>query len=281
MSATKEHYHDQIEAGSRSIKCKTSNWGCPYHACMTDDCQKNEVIKNNVDFGNGRCKETTTPAAVQAIAPPPRREGKFGESNEHPILFSTEMVKAILEGRKTQTRRVVKQQPDFKPTHVNDRLTYWYSNSKPYSLNDCPFGKPGDLLWVRESFANADNGFCFKVYNDIYTVFAPRNSWKPSIHMPKVATRIWLEVTSVRVERLQEISEADAKAEGVKSNFSQLFNEERYYDYLDIESQWRSAVSSFKSLWYKINGIESWHENPWVWVVEFKVLSTTGRPETN
>jgi hypothetical protein len=196
------------------------------------------------------------------------------KAKEHPILFSTPMVQAILEGRKTQTRRTVKTEM------IDGENRPWIMTKEGPAPLKCPFGKPGDLLWVRETWAKADIGFCFKVYNDIDAVFAPRNCWKPSIHMPKTAARIWLEVEEVRVERLQDISEEDAKAEGVKSRFSDLFQEERYDDYLDMEGEYRSPASSFQSLWQKINGPESWDANPWVWVVKFKVLSTKGVQST-
>ena len=211
---------------------------------------------------------------------------------EHPILFSTEMVKAILEGRKTMTRRVIKyskkitnpkigfsaftDKGEFEVRGVHENGQYGSSFFK------MPFVK-GDLLWVRESFAPGYFGYgsaAFKAdWSFLAAEYVTEPKWKPSIHMPKEAARIWLEITKVRAERLQNISEEDAIAEGVKSNFSALFQEQRYYDYMDIESEWRSAVSSFRSLWYKINGIESWHENPWVWVIKYKVVSTTGKPE--
>ena len=208
--------------------------------------------------------------------------------DEHPILFSTEMVKAILEGRKTMTRRVVKPQKNQKEWLTDSLLNKAKSAiflqggaqiehpfGGPLTFIKCPYGEPGDLLWVRETWQTAQSNTFYLADGEVQSAVF---KWRPSIHMPKEAARIWLQVEEVRVERLQAISEEDAIAEGVTSNFNPLFQEWRYYDYMDIESEWRSAVSSFRSLWYKINGIESWHENPWVWVIKYKVLSTTGKP---
>lgn len=214
---------------------------------------------------------------------------------EIPIPFSTQMVQAILASRKTQTRRVVKPQTAI----LTDQMARMLGVQPPVDQNHpvikCPYGKPGDLLWVRETWAqdfeeiqiaggdwsnsylNATGGYLYKADG---VEFAPVDSkvfgkWKPSIHMPKAAARILLQVTDVRVERLQDISEDDAKAEGVH------FNGTFYQNYLaanDWECTHRCAIKSFQSLWKSINGAESWDANPWVWVVSFKVLSTTGKP---
>lgn len=188
---------------------------------------------------------------------------------ERPILFSTSMVQAILAGRKTQTRRVVKF-PLKCPTHhvsVGNGQT-------PPPTTWCPYGKVGDVLWVRENFCFADsfdNGKEVRTYAYQATPFTNlKVRWKPSIHMPKAACRIFLRITNVRVERLQDISESDAISEGVEKQFTPLFQEWRYKDYFNINSDWRSPISSFQSLWASINGIESWDNNPWVWVVEFE-----------
>lgn len=159
---------------------------------------------------------------------------------ERPILFSAPMIRAILDGRKTQTRRAVKD--DEGP-----------QLGKSY----CRYGRPGDRLWVRETFCSdvvraphlpqiayrAD-------YDEI-----PALRWKPSIHMPRWASRISLEITDVRVERLQHISEEDAVAEGVGGNptITPCFAAER-----------------FRTLWESINGIGSWDANLLVWVVSFR-----------
>lgn len=213
-------------------------------------------------------------------------------SKEIPILFSTPMIQAILAGRKTQTRRVVKSEPlrwleesGFTPEFVADP-----GNSF------CPYGHPGDILWVRETwFPAAINGSKVMIgYNvdepkqtieittekvDYYWKQMDKGRYIPSIHMPKEAARIWLEVTDVRAERLQDISEQQAIAEGIEkrrgSTSSTKFDYKHYrYDHsYDV-----SAEVSFRTLWEKINGPETWNANPWVWVVSFKVLSTTGKP---
>lgn len=174
---------------------------------------------------------------------------------EHPILFSGPMVEAILEGRKTQTRRIIKPQlrveeyPNmpgvlFTPYGGKD----WWVNSQPSHpahISKACDKQPGDRLWVRETWA---------MYSPLDVVYRAGSKtsctgrWKPSIHMPRWASRITLEVASVRVERLQDITEADAKAEGFES------------------------VSDFKTLWEKLNKKSGfgWDANPWVWVIQFK-----------
>jgi hypothetical protein len=181
-----------------------------------------------------------------------------------PILFSTPMVQAILEGRKTMTRRVMKgpympeadafvsyggEQIQWIGIRGNVRLSPWVK---------CPYGQPGDVLWVRESWCHntMPTGwpYHYRAANDTFS--DPENErWKPSIHMPKAACRIFLEVVSVRVERLQELNRGDAMAEGCPfPNMARGIN----------PKDW------FQGLWQSINGPESWQENPWVWVVEFK-----------
>jgi len=155
----------------------------------------------------------------------------------------------------------------------------------------CPYGKPGDLLWVRESClflqSQPKSGWIYRAdgHDDIDEALKrERYRWRPSIHMPKVAARIWLEVTDVKVERLQQISKEEAIAEGI------LHDEIGFKDYdmamakgyghPDYDYQHvQDAKLSFKSLWQSINGWESWNINPWVWCVSFKVLSTTGKPQ--
>lgn len=160
-----------------------------------------------------------------------------------PILFSGEMVRAILEGRKTQTRRVVKPQPAY----VIDSV--WV----------CPYGRPGDGLWVRETWAPNSQAGVFSYAADWAAGVKHVSRWRPSIHMPRAASRISLEVVGVRVERLREISEADALAEGCADS-----------EMVDGVPMWCSAVEKYMDLWEKINGEGSWAVNPWVWVVEFR-----------
>lgn len=221
-------------------------------------------------------------------------------TKERPILFSTPMVQAILQGRKTMTRRVVKHhQVNGTPGEYSGRtLLNIKINGKPVKEYGalfqhatypeivkwvkCPYGQPGDVLWVRETWGiekRKEKRIVFKARMNDYPIQDDR--WRPSIHMPKAAARIWLRITDVRVERLHDISEADAIAEGIETSYSGLF----FKNYQPKPTAWGdgSLVSepehSFKSLWQTINGEESWLQNPWVWVVKFEVLSTTGRKE--
>jgi hypothetical protein len=198
-----------------------------------------------------------------------------------PILFSTPMVQAILEGRKTQTRRTrgledltkvheMADEYELREMKRYDDGTYraiFNSDDEPFSVIS-PYGGPGDLMWVRESFAVTGSKIVRGPEGELieetptYTFRGQKQphieklyKWKPSIHMPKAACRIWLEVLSVRVERLQKITSDDAIAEGVT---------------LDMSQKWFKHVHIFEELWGKINSPESWNSNPWVWVVEFK-----------
>lgn len=210
---------------------------------------------------------------------------------EKPILFSTPMVQAILDGRKTQTRRIVKNIPAEAENNtelLQILISGWHSK---YGSIFCPYGKPGDVLWVRETWKSLgfsqDTNAMLISYKDGASkwvrvqgekkLFA-QNKWKPSIHMPKDAARIWLKNNKVRVERLHDISDEDAIKEGVE--FIPGFATQNWKDYSDkYAPPFISPQHSFISLWDSINGEESWDENPWVWVVEFEVLSTTGKPE--
>lgn len=215
---------------------------------------------------------------------------------ETPILFSTPMVQSILEGRKTQTRRLVKHPKNVPSDHIlrtdvmRDKSIVWFQNPDYNNVgysHDSPYGKPGDLLWVRETWApdlagNGENGYTEFIKYAADGTSLPINwvkdydrfSNKPGIHMNKEYARIWLQVESVRVERLQDISEQDAIAEGVerlkgaqwKDPSTGLFRDYTYKD-------------AFELLWESINGTDSWQANPWVWVVSFRVLSTTGKPD--
>ncbi len=186
---------------------------------------------------------------------------------ERPILFSAPMVRAILAGTKTQTRRVVKDR------HIGQIDTSKLPGPAGWS-RPMPYGQPGDRLWVRETWACFDSHVRPKsriAYRsdtpdgEMVRVDAP---WKPSIHMPRWASRITLEVTGVRVERLQDISEADALAEGVEQVLKGRFR--IYGRETDGRDTDRSARTSYCSLWESINGPGSWDANPWVWVIEFK-----------
>jgi len=207
---------------------------------------------------------------------------------EHPILFSGEQVKAILDGRKTQTRRVVKPQPySLCDGVMYDPACGWLF--KGGGILQCPYGVPGDRLWARETWRistglqNDHNGLVVykgngqkiiywqdghRIHNKLG--FIEKDSpealrWRPSIHMPRWASRITLEVTAVRVERLRDISIEDARAEGVEPMGSE-------------GDSWRWRAS-FHYLWDSINVKRgySWESNPWVWVVEFEQVNTIGR----
>ena len=191
---------------------------------------------------------------------------------EFPILFSAPMVRAILDGRKTQTRRVVKPQPNVVHAIYNDasiatNLLFRKCDQRIH----CPYGQPGNRLWVRETWARDDEDGAVMFRADCglggdaddwqrgINDGAPRYRWRPSIHLPRWASRILLEVIAVRVERLQDISEADALTEGV--TFSVPVKPSRAE---------RMARDAYAELWESINGTGSWDANPWVWVIEFK-----------
>ncbi|MCU6683334.1 morphogenetic protein [Leclercia sp. H6W5] len=200
---------------------------------------------------------------------------------EHGMIFNGEMVRAILDGRKTQTRRPVKfpvidknMGCELAGNELAGELAagnYWNS----------PFGKPGDRIWVRETWAEAGAGAPdLKLYRANYPEHVPSRyenvpsaedvRWKPSIHMPRWASRILLEITDVRVERLNGISEAEAEAEGI--DMEALADSQDCYDCIaDHNMTGRpTAKGAFKYLWESIYGEENWQDNPWVWVIEFK-----------
>jgi hypothetical protein len=217
------------------------------------------------------------------------------EVKERPILMSGPMVKAILEERKTQTRRVIKHQP---PKEAGLGLTVnTYSEPDYYQALffrgptvestgmgepvKCPYGKPGDRLWVRETFS-----YVTKAKSEVYDKVRPDGcpvemyhqadwqhdfdfpaNWTPSIFMPRWASRITLEVTNVRVERLQDITEADAIAEGVYTN-------EQAIEKLGLPPDTKlsgSCVDKYRIVWESINGKKyPWASNPWVWCISFR-----------
>jgi hypothetical protein len=197
---------------------------------------------------------------------------------ERPILFSGPMVRAILEGRKTQTRRIIKPQPVEKDGWFS-REGYTAGSEKalregmPF-FGGCPYGSSGERIWVREAFQhNLNSRERYRYRADSHAGLEKRvgdGRWTPSIHMPRVASRINLEITGVRIERLNDISEADAVAEGIEPvrNIWKLYGQQMP-GFADATGQPRK---SYASLWESINGPGSWAANPWVWVVEFKVL---------
>jgi len=187
-----------------------------------------------------------------------------------PILFNTEMVRAILDGRKTCTRRIVKFTPSF--FEVNEKPVYLY-DTEPSMGKIYPPCQPGDILYVRETWdcypeyedENAPAIYYYKADGDLrpegYREIC--KGWLPSIHMPKKAARIWLKVTDVRVERLQGMTQEDAEKEGAAEK-------------IDLKTKFReSALLNFLRIWdstIKKSDIDryGWNANPWVWVIEFE-----------
>jgi hypothetical protein len=258
-------------------------------------------------------------------------------SKSRPIIFTAPMIRAILAGEKTQTRRIVKPQPpaDHSPLVVDrfcptviDRYNEEQPGDEVFGVTTecgewclrCPYGQPGDTLWVRETFGMS--------YTDLVPAgrpFVPGGTWgspsrpgrqpcvvfkadgpmpddspsetarwSPSIHMPRWASRITLEITGVRVERLQEISEADARAEGCAAK---IFPGPWWQGYMDVDGalihqqaigetppDWMiephrmadtphldlSACDQFRALWLSLHTPDSWAANPWVWVIAFR-----------
>jgi hypothetical protein len=189
---------------------------------------------------------------------------------ERPILFSAPMVRAILEGRKTMTRRIVKPQPR---TEVRSGAVGHWSISPDVREYKCPFGDHGDRLWCRESMRfDPDQGWRYEadgtnIVNQDYRKSTP---FCPSIHMPRRASRITLEITGIRVERLNKISEADAIAEGIfpYAIYGGKVASWKGHEGMDASHEYPS--NAFRDLWEKINGPGSWAKNPWVWVIAFR-----------
>ncbi|POM09994.1 hypothetical protein CUU62_27155 [Pseudomonas sp. WP001] len=204
---------------------------------------------------------------------------------ERPILFSAPMVRAVLEGRKTVTRREVKKKAaldclaaGFEPAFL----------ALPGNADLCPYGQTGDRLWVRETWycdhfevmrgpylkpddlnvsEAIDDGTMVYAADGLTPYEADQPIWKPSIHMPRWASRILLEITDVRVERLQDISDDQAKAEGARlyTDHAELGD---WWHVDGIETYSADPCKSFELLWSSVGG--DWQANPWVWVVEFK-----------
>jgi hypothetical protein len=205
---------------------------------------------------------------------------------ERPILFSGEMVRAILDGKKTQTRRVIKKVIVFSSQDKLPNGWSWekrvfkdsegYDDAEFIGVPPSPFGQPGDCLWVRETWdvrfleGVLEKQLCFRA--DMTSIKCPENfkgelnyNWRPSIFMPRWASRILLEIVNIRVERLQDITESDAEKEGMtvkKVNIPQPG--------FKVGDPLESYRDVFKFLWNSINGKYPWESNPWVWVIEFK-----------
>ncbi len=205
---------------------------------------------------------------------------------EHPILFSAPMVRAILSGAKTQTRRVVKGVPPGEVIYTGAMIDFagWVDivAREGSARIRCPFGKPGDRLWVRETWSTCTQGFdtpeesTFPVYRADTDRPTPKR-WIPSIHMPRWASRITLEVTGVRVERLHALGEADAIAEGMPADAGNRPIRGREEALLaggplSVLPGSLTARECFAMLWNKLGGAGAWDANPWVWVIEFRRL---------
>lgn len=252
-------------------------------------------------------------------------------TKERPILMSGPMARACLDDSKTETRRVIKPQPKGLPkgaycdpyNHNYEHFTFWLpdnrmilsagGNVKNTAHWRCPYGVPGDKLWVRESWAKAvthkdhpdDNyvgcnqalivykadgaalSYIMDTCDDYPTLcgkprqrFDMPKRWRPSIHMPRWASRILLEIVELRAERLQDVTEAGAMAEGIRRelvvvgsncNGGRHCEEVEYsYYYSGCPDGFETAVDAYAHLWDAINGKGAWADNPWVWVVKFK-----------
>lgn len=200
--------------------------------------------------------------------------------NERGMIFNAEMVRAILEGRKTQTRRPIKwKQTRFTEIGEREDGSNWPWSEDTEKVCDywhpCPFGAVGDRIWVRETFrvhsratdvatlvyrASVRNSWTEQTHRVPVAVCnkpATPEKWTPSIHMPRWASRILLEITDVRVERLRDLSEEDAKSEGIIPSSG------------GVPPGWEYRIN-FRDLWMDIYGTNNWEANPWVWVIEFK-----------
>ncbi|MCU8627710.1 hypothetical protein OE188_11235 [Klebsiella pneumoniae] len=196
--------------------------------------------------------------------------------SERGMIFNAEMVRALLDGRKTQTRRPIKwKQTRFTEIGEREDGSKWpWSEDAEHACDfwhPCPFGAVGDRIWVREAFrvhsratdvatlvykASERNSWTEQTRRVPVAVCnkpATPEKWTPSLHMPRWASRILLEITGVRVERLRSMSQDDARAEGVIAASGPM-----------------EAGLAFRELWDSIYGEESWKANPWVWVIEFK-----------
>lgn len=211
---------------------------------------------------------------------------------ERGMIFNGEMVRALLDGRKTQTRRPITwKKTRFTEIGEREDGSKWpWSEDAEHACDfwhPCPFGAVGDRIWVRETFCPVDDtqygGEKWVDYRATprYEASHPAGwdsahndaealKWRPSIHMPRWASRILLEITSVRVERLNAISEEDAEAEGI--DMEALYDSQDCYDCIaDHNMTGRPTVTgAFKYLWESIYGEEGWKSNPWVWVISFK-----------
>lgn len=228
------------------------------------------VLDEHLDWYQVIGFEAKSPRYMSIVDIDGDQQFDFQDTEEYfkarPIIFSTDMVRAILEGRKTQTRRIVKYDiPDGTTKIWHDGGEWIIQDAKGRSWDgkplSSPYGESCDILYVRETFSVTENGYTYRADHDGVMAdagfLAP---WKPSIHMPREAARLFLKIEEVRVELLCDISEADAVAEGIVSG-----------------GDWQSAPSiGFSNLWDEINGKRApWESNPWVWVVTFSKINNT------
>ncbi|HCL5418495.1 TPA: morphogenetic protein [Klebsiella pneumoniae] len=187
---------------------------------------------------------------------------------ERGMIFNSEMVRAILDGRKTQTRRPVKFPVLDKNLGCELAGNELAGELSAGNYLNSAFGKPGDRIWVRETWAryNIDQNSHDIAYRATTPADWPEEGrWRPSVHMPRWASRILLEITDVRVERLNAISQENAQAEGME-----LTGWRPTYSDPDSGGEVMTPYDNFAELWSSIYGDESWKANPWVWVIEFK-----------
>jgi len=212
--------------------------------------------------------------------PPPTKRKEFMETKERPIIFGTWAIPKLQDGSKTQTRRTkglkkINESPNdwvYQGNNLVDNHYYFYhrdyvehkSGDTQMKTIKCPYGQVGDRLWVKETFCKLNNGELIYKASEVPSHYANNGTptyayrkWTPSIHMPRWASRIDLEITDIRAERLQSITEGDAIAEGTDPN--------EPWGFFD------GYLNSFGWLWDSINGKKyPWDSNPWVWVISFK-----------
>lgn len=238
----------------------------------------------------------------------------MSEVKERPILFSGDMVRAILDGRKMVTRRIAKpvKHPDLGNIYTPGALVL---ESEPQHVIDrgCPYGQPGDRLWVRETWSDVNllgaPGIAYRADDEVRDLMADpsfhdedgafsyddkrvkpysfccwsedliggvEGRWRPSIHMPRWVSRILLEITTVRVERLRDgEGETAFESRYVAEGINRIHHGDGEYYYHAFQNEpgprnWGDPFDAWRELWVSINGAESWNANPWVWVVEFK-----------
>lgn len=206
-----------------------------------------------------------------------------------PILFNTLLVPPALSGLKTQTRRTkgldhINKNPDkfiLDGLQIQDSFIFHNKVSHAEFWIKCPFGVPGDILWVRENFCEPnifdgnEEDYYYKSDNIQISDSRHRHfkeKWRPSIHMPKKACRLFLFIKSVRIERLQDISTVDSIAEGTGGHDPCYLCINGHVGAEDLceDGFFTTAKDSFRSLWKHLSGSESWNQNPWVWVIEFE-----------